>query len=377
MAASGGGGNDSGQEKTLEPSQKKLREAREQGQIPRSREITTVITFAFVLCFFSFGRAFIERHLLGMASFFLTFRGVPSLTLESVPSLFVQCTLLSLPLILPILFIVFFAGLSAEMAQVGIQSVKDPFDPKWDKLNPMAGLKRIFSLKQFVEGVKSVLKLGIFTYVIVKTLMDYYPQMVVLSDSEPNQGLQLMLVVSLKMGIRTCIVLAFLAGADYFFQRWQHMKSLRMTPQELKDEIRQSEGDPVLRARMRSLQMKIMRNRMMSEVPKSDVVIVNPTHYAVALRYDPSKSDAPLVVAKGQNYVALRIRELAEEAHVPIVENPPLARALFRQVKIDHPVPSALFKAVAQILASVYALAHRRGCSWALAVPVRQAAARP
>jgi flagellar biosynthetic protein FlhB len=165
------------------------------------------------------------------------------------------------------------------------------------------------------------------------------------------------------------MLLAILAGSDYLFQRWQYYKNMRMTHQEYKEEVKQTEGDPVLKARMRSIQMEIARKRMMTDVPKSDVVITNPNHYAVALRYEPEKSHAPVVVAKGQNYLAQKIREIAEAEGVPLVENPPLARAIYKQVDVGQAIPAPLFKAVALVLASVWKLAQKRGRDWSQARP--------
>ncbi len=201
------------------------------------------------------------------------------------------------------------------------------------------------------------------------------PQIVNLMESSPREGLELMVDITLSLGFQCCGLLILFAGFDYWFQRWQYFKKLRMTHQEMKEEIKEQQGDPILKARMRSIQMEIARRRMMQDVVDSEAVITNPTHYAVALRYNPEENSAPTVVAKGQNFLALKIREAAEEAGVPVVENPPLARALYRQVEIGHAVPSALFRAVAQILASVWFLSKQRGRCWAQAGPSPSGAA--
>ncbi|HBF34736.1 TPA: flagellar biosynthesis protein FlhB [Candidatus Sumerlaeota bacterium] len=355
---------DSGQERTLEPSEKKLNEAREKGNFPRSKEISTVSVFLAALLFLWLGEEYFILHILNMGKAFLRFDQFLNLNETNMPNLFFLAVQHIAMLLLPLLGLVFAAGVASELGQIGIRVLKDPFEPKWDRLNPVEGLKRIFSLKQYVEGLKSLLKICIFSIMAWTTVSKALPQMVSLPGATPMQGLQLMLDIGLRLGFRTCIVLLFFSGADYTFQRWQYYKQLRMTHQEQKEEAREQQGDPILKQRMRSIQMEIARKRMMHDVPKSDVVITNPTHYAVALRYDPENDAAPIVVAKGQNFIAFKIREIAEKSGIPIVENPPVARALYKEVKIGQAVPPALFKAVAQILASIWKLAALRGRTW-------------
>jgi flagellar biosynthetic protein FlhB len=359
------GGEDSSQEKSLEPTQKKLDEAKDRGDFARSREITTVAVFFVALCFLSLGREYMSGHIMRTGALFLQFDRFVDLSPATTAEFFFLVLCYSLPLVLPLLILVFLAAIAAETAQVGIRAVKDPFEPKWNKLNPVAGFKRMFSLRQFAEGFKSLVKISIFAYISYITIDGALPEIMKLTLSSPREGADLMLSIGLRLGFRSCLVLAFFSGFDYWFQRWQYMKNLRMTHQEVKDEIKEREGDPVLKARIRSIQMEIARKRMMTAVPDADVVIVNPTHYAVALRYDPEKNPAPVVVAKGQNFIAERIREIATEKGVPIVENPPLARSLYKKVAVGSTIPAELFKVVAQILASIWRLARLRGRAWA------------
>jgi flagellar biosynthesis protein FlhB len=356
---------DTGQEKTLEPTPKRIREEHEKGNFARSKDISSLAGFLASLLFLWLSQEYILNHLIQTGAFFLRFDSFLDLTPTKVSRLFWLALGHAIPLLLPFFAVVLAVGVGIELAQIGVHVVKDPFEPKWDRLNPAAGFKRLFSLRNVVEGLKSIFKLVIFTIMVYVTVKDALPEIVQTMRGTPRQTLLVMTRVGLVLGFRTCMLLALLAGADYFYQRWQYYKNLRMTHQEYKEELKQTEGDPVLKARMRSIQMEAMRKRMMTDVPKSDVVVVNPTHYAVALRYEPEKDQAPIVVAKGQNYLAQRIREIAETASVPVVENPPLARALYKQVDVGKPVPAALFKAVAQVLASIWKLAQKRGRDWA------------
>jgi flagellar biosynthetic protein FlhB len=356
--------DETSQEKPLEPTQRKIDEAKERGDFPRSREITTVAVFFLALVFFKLGQDFFLEHIMRAASFFLRFEPLMDLTEHTVSEFFWMVLLHLAPILLPVLVLVFLVAVSAEVGQIGVRSVKDPFEPRWDRLDPAKGLKRIFSLRQFVEGIKSIVKLAIIGLVAYITIRGAMPDIASMSQNTPAQGAKIMADIALRLGFRTCAVFAFFAGFDYWFQRWQYLKGLRMTHQERKEELRQTEGDPILRARMRSVQMEIARKRMMTAVPKSDVVITNPTHYAVALRYDPERDPAPVVVAKGQNYVAWKIREIAEKAGIPLVENPPLARALYKQVDVGRQIPASLFRAVAQVLATIWKLAEKRGRNW-------------
>ena len=355
----------SSQEKTLDPTPQRIREARERGEFARSREITTVAIFFVMLVFFTLGQRFMLGNAMKTAEYYLRFDSLLDISRDSLTNFIWICALQMIPLLLPFLALVFLAGLGAELGQIGITAAKDPFELKWNRLDPVAGLKRIFSLRQMVEGLKSVLKLSIFVYVAFITIRKALPEIATMTDNTPMEATRMMLGLGLKLGYRTCLVLAFLSGFDYFFQRWQYMKKLRMSHEEMKEELKQHEGDPILKQRIRSIQMEIARRRMMSAVPDSDVIITNPNHYAVALRYDPKEGSAPRVVAKGQNFLAQKIKEVARENEIPLVENPPLARALYKKVAVGGTIPADLFKAVAQILASIWLLAQKRGREWA------------
>jgi flagellar biosynthetic protein FlhB len=262
----------------------------------------------------------------------------------------------SLIIILPILGATFIAALAAPLAIGGWNFSGEALMPKFSKLNPATGLGRIFSARGSVELGKGIAKVLVVSLIAWLLLEGLTPQMMALS-SEPLQG---SIAHSAALAgyalLVLCIGLVAIAAFDVPFQLWQHSRDLKMTRQEVKEEYKESEGSPETRGRIREAQRALARGRMMQEVPKADVVITNPTHFAVALRYDESRNRAPIVVAKGSDLLAARIREIATENGVPLVAAPPLARALYRSVELGHEVPAALYVTVAQVLTYVYQL---------------------
>ncbi|MGE5585653.1 MAG: flagellar biosynthesis protein FlhB [Bacillota bacterium] len=255
----------------------------------------------------------------------------------------------------------FLVGLATNLAQVGLVLSAEPLAPRLSRLDPAAGMARIFSGRALAELLKSCAKVFIVGYYGYVTLLQDYPALVATGAMEPGQILATVGGLALRLGFRVGIALAVLAALDYAYQRWEFEKSLRMTKQEVKEELRQTEGDPLVRARIRARQRQIATHRMMQDVPKADVVVTNPVHLAVALKYDPGTMKAPKVVAKGARLLAQRIRDLAVANGVPIVENKPLAQALYKAVDVGGEIPAHLYKAVAEILAYVYYLNKRAG----------------
>lgn len=255
----------------------------------------------------------------------------------------------------------FVVGLAANLAQVGLVLSLEPLAPRLSRLDPAAGMARIFSGRALAELVKSCAKIAIVGYYGYVTLRQEYPALVATGAMEPGQILATLGNLAFKLGLRVAVALAVLAALDYMYQRWEFEKSIRMTKQEVKEELRQTEGDPLLRARIRARQRQIATHRMMQEVPKADVVVTNPVRLAVALKYDPGTMKAPKVVAKGARLMAQRIRDIAAANGVPIVENKPLAQALYKAVDVGKEIPAHLYKAVAEILAYVYYLNKRAG----------------
>jgi len=250
-------------------------------------------------------------------------------------------------------------ALGVNFAQVGFVLSWKPLAPKLSALSPTRGFGRIFSKQGGVELVKSLIKVALIAGIAWLTLRHEFAQLTARIGSDPLPTYLQAATVLLKLGLRVGLALLVLALFDYAFQRWDFEKSIMMSVKEVEEELRQTEGDPRLRARVRSVQREMARRRMMAKVPEADVVVTNPTHLAVALRYDRETMRAPTVIAKGERYLAQRIRELAEQHDVPIVEDKPLARLLYK-VEIEHEIPAALFRAVAELLAYVYRLQARR-----------------
>jgi flagellar biosynthesis protein FlhB len=246
------------------------------------------------------------------------------------------------------------------MLQTGFLFSTQALQPDFNKLNPLAGMKRFVSARGMVDTVKNIARLGIICYIVYSTIMGGYPALLQGIRQDHMTYMAVIGDLLYRLTLRICAVLLVLAAGDYIYQRWSFEKSIRMTKEEVKQETKTTEGNPLIKSRIRARQRQMARQRMMQSVPAADVVITNPTHFAVALKYDATKMAAPQVVAKGGDHIALKIRQIAEENGVPIVENPPLARSLFKSVEVGHVIPMEFFGAVAEVLAFVYRLNKRR-----------------
>jgi flagellar biosynthetic protein FlhB len=349
-----------GQERTERATSKRRMEARKRGQVALSREVpSALILIALLGALYFAGAQVLEdlRRLFGdvfgqlHASRLRTINDAAAL----VAALCRSCLLTLAPLILPLML----AGVAGNLLQVGFELHAEPLAPTLSKLNPATGLKRIVSVRGLVEMVKSIAKIvfiGAIAWSVVSGYLAEFPTLVRrdiggIWEFTHSAAFRIILYVSLAM-----VVLAVL---DYAYQRWQHEENLKMTKQEVKDERKQTDGDPQVKARIRSLQRQAAYHRMIAEVPRADVVITNPTHLAIALRFDPAEMAAPRVVAKGADHVAERIRDIARDHRVPLVENKPLAQALYRLADPGAYIPVELYRAVAEVLAYVYRLKGR------------------
>jgi flagellar biosynthetic protein FlhB len=345
-----------GQEKTERATPKRLEEARKKGQVPRSIELSmAAVCIAASLAIYSMGRGTASK----LAELM---RGSLSLSpLEAVGENVVWPAIAeaggqAILLILPILGATFLAALAAPLAIGGWNFSGQALIPKFSRLNPLAGLGRMFSARGSVElgkGIAKVFVIGLIATVLLKGLTS---QMLGLSSEPLNGAIGHSAALTGYSLLVLCCGLVAIAAVDVPFQLWQHSKELRMSLQEVREEYKESEGSPETRSRIREAQRTLARGRMMQEVPTADVIVTNPTHFAVALRYDDKKNRAPLVVAKGTDLLAAKIREIAAENGVPIIEAPPLARALYKTVDLGREVPAALYVTVAQILTYVYQL---------------------
>jgi flagellar biosynthesis protein FlhB len=349
---------DTDQERTEQATAKRRQDFREKGQVAQSKEINSAaLMTATVLLWLFYGPIFWRRLSSFMAGWWRRaafFEVTPASVVRLAVDLVSEMALLLAPVLLMTLVVGFFAS----YLQIGWLLTSKPLEPDFTKLNPLPGMARLFSKRSLVEATKSVLKVllvGVAAYKVVAANFDQALDLVAMDVPDTVDFLGR---VALRILMQTCGIMILLGLFDFLFVRWEMEQKMKMTKQEQKEEFKESEGDPMVKSRIRSLQQQAARRRMMAEVPKADVIITNPTHLSVALAYDRSRMNAPQVVAKGADAVALRIREIARENRVPLVENVPVARALFK-VDLGREVPEEMFQAVAQILAYVYGLKKR------------------
>lgn len=341
--------------KTEDPSGKRLGDAAKQGNVARSQEIGYWFTFlAATIILWMMGETLPHRIVEATRVFFEQ----PHLIPVDGPHLINLAFDLMMDIGLamsPVLGLFLIASLAGNILQNPPHFNAQKLQPDLNKINPMAGLKRMFSVNSLVEFVKNTFKIVIIGVILFAILLPELDELEVLIDLDVAVLLELCAKIVLKLLGALVGIMLVVAIADYLYQRYSYLKQLRMTKQEVKDEYKEQEGDPLIKAKLRQMRMQRVRGRMMAAVPNASVVVTNPTHYAVALQYDPEKSDAPVVVAKGSDLIAKRIREIATENNVPIVQNPPLARALFK-TELDNPIPFEHFRAVAEVISYVMRL---------------------
>lgn len=344
-----------GGERSEQASDKRREEFRKKGQVAQSREVqTAAMLLGFVLLWYGYGPTFwgqLTRLVAQLLSNSATYAVTPLSVVSLLGFLLGKMALL----LWPILLLVMVVGFLASFLQIGWVFSTDPLIPDFSKLDPIQGLGRFISLRSLIELGKSLAKIVLVGWVAYRTIRPELESLLLLTNMEVVDTLSFLGRLSGLVLAKTCGVIVVLAVIDFLYVRWEMEQKMKMTKQEQKEELKESEGDPYLKARVRSLQMQMSRRRMMAEVPKADVVITNPTHFSVAIVYDRNQMDAPRVVAKGADLMALKIREIAREHRVPLVENVAVARALF-QVELGGAVPEDLFVAVAEILAYVYNL---------------------
>ena len=343
-----------GQEKEHPATPKRRDEARRKGQVAQSREISSAMILLAVLGFFAlFGRRFCMGFL-DTAARQWSVAGSIDLNAQMMKPLIYAVSEPLLALFLPLFGIVVVVGIATNVAQVGLVFSGYPLIPKPDKIDPVSGTKRLFSPQSLVELLKSLAKIALVGTVGVQTLMSRKDELIPLMIQPPIEVMAFSLKLSLLILFKCSLALVLIAALDYAFQRYSHEKKLRMSRQEVKDELKDVEGNPQVKARVRRIMTDQAMRRMMQEVPKSDVVVTNPTRLAVALKYDAQTMAAPRVVAKGKGLIAGTIRRRAQDSGVPILERPPLARTLYASVKVGGAIPRNLYNAVAEVLAYVY-----------------------
>lgn len=350
------------QERTEEATQRRREDFRKRGQVANTRELSSVlILLSAALALWLLGRFFMQQlsdvitQSLGPFLLDAARRG------DYVPAV-LFATKKAVLILAPLLGIFIVMGVASTVLQTGFLNNEEALSPKFERLNPVEGLKRLFSLRAVVEGLKAVFKLILVSAVVIVLVKEHLIKVPILVNLSINQMVVFAGDLSVRLLGGVGVFMGVLATADYFFQRWQLEKQMRMTKQEVKEEHKSNEGDPMIKARIRRIQREMANKRMMADVPKADVVVTNPTHIACALQYDPTTMAAPRLIAKGAGAVAEKIKAIAREHNIPVLENKPLARTLFKTLKIGQTIPRELFQAVAQVLSYVYKL--KRKAMW-------------
>ncbi|EDL63959.1 flagellar biosynthesis protein FlhB [Bacillus sp. SG-1] len=346
-------------EKSEKATPKKRQDSRKKGQTAKSQDVNTAIILLAVFLFLTFSASYIGDVIFDL--FRISFQDYMMMDLTQDSFMLIVMEVLQQVAILlgPIMLVALLAGLFSNYIQVGVMFTAEPLQPKLEKIDPIKGAKRIFSLRAIVELLKSILKIGFvgaITFVILWMNID---EVLGLSFKSAYDSLAAMASLTVQMGIAASLALLFLSVFDYLYQKYDFEKNIRMSKQDIKDEHKNAEGDPLIKSKIKQRQREMAMRRMMQEVPEADVVITNPTHYAIALKYDENKSDAPYVIAKGVDYMAQKIKYIAGEHDIIMVENRPLARSLYDSAEIGDTIPEEFFKAVAEILAYVYRMKNQ------------------
>ena len=347
-----------GDDKTEEPTAKKRADAKKKGQVGRSTDMNAA--FVLLMGFFIIKLLWenIYQKIAAYTTYVFSHLNQPVDT-ENIIRIFIGIIELLAQTALPVMIAILAIGLAVNFFQVGLNFNTEAIGFKLDKLNPINGFGRIFSKRSLMELVKSLMKIAIIGFFLYDFLIDHLMEMPQFIYFDLPTSLAQISDIIFKMAFEVIGVIMIVGFMDYAYQKWQTTQDLKMSKQEVKDEMKQSEGDPQIKGKIKQKQRQMAMSRMMQEVPKADVIVTNPTHFAVALKYEKGMV-APQIVAKGQDLVARRIKEIANENRVPIVENKPLARALYASTQVGDMVPAELYQAVAEVLAYVYRLKQRR-----------------
>jgi len=346
--------------KTEKPTPRKREKAREEGQVAKSMEINTAFLLIFMFAGLKIFASFMYKRITSV--FKNTYMLFPQLDdlfnvssmLKFASDIFTQ----TLIIVAPLFAISMVVGFSVNFAQVGWHPTLKPLKPNFDRLNPIKGFSRLFSKQALIELLKSIGKIAIIAVIIYNCIVDEMENLLLLLDMELMPFIIYIGSLLINIGLKVGLFFIFVAAADYFFQRYEFEQNLKMTKEEVKEEYKMTEGDPQVKSKIRQKMREVSLRRVIKDIPKADVIITNPTHYAVALQYDSSVHSAPVVIAKGVDYLAMRIKNIAKENNIEIVENKVLARTLYQTVEIGEEIPPELYQAVAEILAFVYSLRH-------------------
>jgi len=342
------------QEKTEEATPKKKQESREKGQVAKSMELPAAFILFFTFLFFILFGGFMKDRFMSLISGIFENNLLMDLTEGNVRPFFTNLIFQAAIILAPIMLMAVVIGIVGNIMQFGFLFTTEPLKMKLSNLSPLKGFKRIFSMRSLVECLKSIFKILIIGLVVYSTIWGQIDEIVKLGRVPLTEVFSVVADITLSLGLKIGGLLIVIAFIDFMYQKYEYNKNLRMSKQDIKDEFKKSEGDPLIKGKIKEKQRRMAMMRMMQDIPKADVIITNPTHYAVALKYDDKQMEAPTVIAKGTDFVALKIREKAKEHGITVMENRPLARALYAQVDIGKSIPADLFQAVAEVLAFVY-----------------------
>ncbi len=344
-----------GGEKTEEPSAKRRADFRKKGQVAQSKEVQTALLFTIVLLFWMFYMPDFWANLSNLLSTIWAnldnFDGSPS----NVSSLSFFITKEMASLLMPLFLLVMVVGFFSSIFQIGWLFTTQPLTPDFSKIDPIKGFGRMFAMRALVDLLKSISKVILIGWVAYSTIINNFEQALILVDTSVIDAILFMGRIATLILAKVCGLLIFIAAIDFMYTKHEMEEKMKMTKQEVKEEFKEMEGDPFIKGQIRRIQQEMAQKRMMADVPDADVVVTNPTHISVAIKYDTKNMDAPVVLAKGADHIAMKIREVARENEIPIMENPPVAR-LLHKIDLGATIPEEMFKAVAEILAHVYSL---------------------
>ncbi len=345
----------SGGEKTEEPSSKRRADFRKKGQVSQSKEVQTALLFTLVLILWIFYMpAFwngLSELLEAMWRNIDSFHGTPNDVTNLTFFLIKEFAML----LWPLFFLVIIIGFFGSVFQIGWLFTTQPLTPDFSKLDPIKGFGRMFSMRSLVDMVKSILKVILIGWIAYSTVYNNFNEALILVDTSIIDTILFLARIATLILAKVCGIMILIAAIDFLYTRHEMEEKMKMTKQEVKEEFKEMEGDPFIKAQIRRIQQEMAQKRMMAEVPDADVVITNPTHLSVAIKYDTSTMDAPVIIAKGSDHIAMKIREIARDNEIPLIENPPVAR-LLHKIDLGAVIPEEMFKAVAEILAHVYSL---------------------
>lgn len=347
-------------EKTEEPSQHRIDESRKKGEVASSKELNSVLILSGTLCTLVLSGSFIFETLFNYIDWMYTLDYRVAFTEEMIQEIFKRTMSTSMQCLAPMLLVSSTLGFLTQIAQVGFIFAPDVLQLKLERISPLGGLKRIASKKSIVEAIKGVFKFAIVLTITYSILKDNLNGFTGYLHSDVIESLGYVKFIILKLSMSILLGLLIVAMMDFAWEKYSHKQKLRMTKQQVKEEQKEKDGNPEVKQRIRNIQRQMSSKRMMSDIPSADAIVTNPTHLSIAIKYDPATMIAPEVIGKGSDHTALRIREIAKEHDIPIVENVPLARALYKTVKVGEGVPRTLYKTVAEILAFVYKVKKRK-----------------